>query len=188
MISVGNDRMKTVSRQKGIAAMLLRESDMPYNQNGIRPDIIFNPHGMPSRMTCSQLIETLVGKVCAIKGTHYDGTTFHKVDIESYAELLSQYGFNRYGYERFVSGMTGEFIDTLVFFGPTYYQRLQKFVSDTEYSVSHALFDVLTNQPLEGKASSGGLRIGCRFSLSRMTKIRLVRGSGRNTRIAGKTR
>jgi DNA-directed RNA polymerase beta subunit len=133
--------------------MLLKEEDMPVNLEGIHPDIIFNPHGMPSRMTCAQLIESLICNVCAIKGTHFDGTIFKKNDIESYAEILEQYGMNRYGYDRMISGVTGEFIDTLIFFGPTYYQRLQKFVSDAEYAVSHALTDALTNQPLDQSRS-----------------------------------
>lgn len=135
--------------QKGICAMLLREEDMPVNMSGIHPDIIFNPHGLPSRMTAGQLIESLIANVCAIKGAHYDGTLFKKNDIESFAEILEQYGMNRHGYERMISGVTGEYIDMLVFFGPTFYQRLQKFVSDAEYSVRHALTDALTNQPLD---------------------------------------
>jgi DNA-directed RNA polymerase beta subunit len=157
---VVGDKVSSRSGQKGICAMLLKESDMPFTKDGIRPDILFNPHGLPSRMTCSQLIEALVGNICAIEGTHYDGTIFKETDIESYAEKLEQYGMNRYGYERMINGITGEFIDTLIFFGPTYYQRLQKFVSDAEYSVRHALTDALTSQPLDGQASFGGLRIG----------------------------
>lgn len=100
-------------------------------------------------MTVAQLIESLVGNVCAIKGTHYDGTMFKSVDIETYAEELAQYGFNRYGYERLINGMTGEFIDTMIFFGPTFYQRLQKFVADAEYSVRNAMTDAVTRQPLD---------------------------------------
>jgi DNA-directed RNA polymerase II subunit RPB2 len=126
----------------------------------MRPAIIFNPHGIPSRMTCAQLIESLMGNLCAIKGTFYDATMFKKVDIESIAEELEQYGYDRYGYERMMSGITGEYMDTLIFFGPTYYQRLQKFVADAEYSVRHALTDAVTQQPLDGQGSSGGLRIG----------------------------
>lgn len=127
----------------------MREADMISTIDGIRPDILFNSHGLPSRMTVAQLIESLVGNVCAIKGTHYDGTIFKENDIESYAEELEQNGFNRYGYERMINGMTGEFIDTLIFFGPTFYQRLQKFVSDAEYSVRHAATDAVTQQPLD---------------------------------------
>ena len=146
--------------QKGICASLMDEANMPFTSTGIRPDLIFNPHGIPSRMTCSQLIESLVGNVCAIKGAFYDGTIFKSVDIESFAAELEQYGFNRYGYERMISGITGEYIDTMVFFGPTFYQRLQKFVADQEYSVRHALTDAITHQPLDGMASAGGLRLG----------------------------
>lgn len=105
-------------------------------------------------MTCSQLIESLVGNVCAIKGTHYDGTMFNSVDIETYSEELAQYGFNRYGYERLINGMTGEYIDTLIFFGPTFYQRLQKFVADAEYSVRNAMTDAVTRQPLDFEMKS----------------------------------
>jgi hypothetical protein len=148
------------SGQKGIASMLLRESDMPYTANGMRPDILFNPHGLPSRMTCAQLIESLIGNVCAMRGTHYDGTMFNPVDIDSFASQLESLGLHRYGYERMFSGMTGEFIDTLIFYGPTYYQRLQKFVLDAEYSVRRALTDAMTHQPLEGQAIQGGLRLG----------------------------
>ena len=93
-------------------------------------------------------------------GDHYDGTIFKDNDIESYAEILEQYGYNRYGYDRMISGITGEYIDTEIFFGPAYYQRLQKFVSDAEYSVRQALTDAVTLQPLDGQASLGGLRIG----------------------------
>lgn len=148
------------SGQKGIAAMLLREADMPFTPEGIRPDILFNPAGMPSRMTAAQLMESLISNYCAIEGTHYDGTMFKDTNIETYADLLEQNGFHRYGYDRLMNGITGEFIDVLVFFGPTYYQRLQKFVSDAEYSVRHALTDAVTAQPLGGQASTGGLRIG----------------------------
>jgi len=146
--------------QKGIAAMMLKEADMPFTKNGVRPAMIFNPHGIPSRMTMSQLFESLIGNLCSMKGTHVDGTMFKKVDIESIAEELEQMGMHRYGYERMISGLTGEFIDTLIFFGPTFYQRLQKFITDQEYSVRHALTDAITFQPLEGQGSSGGLRIG----------------------------
>jgi DNA-directed RNA polymerase II subunit RPB2 len=111
-------------------------------------------------MTCSQLIEALVSKVSAIKGGFCDGTIFKDIDIESYAQQLENYGYNRYGYERMINGFTGEYIDTLIFFGPVYYQRLQKFVADAEYSVRNALTDAITHQPLDGMASAGGLRIG----------------------------
>jgi DNA-directed RNA polymerase II subunit RPB2 len=158
-LAVG-DKLSSRAGQKGIAALLMDEADMPFTESGIRPDILFNAHGIPSRMTLGQLIESLIGNVCAIKGTHYDGTIFKEVNIEEFAEQLEQYGFNKYGYERMLNGMTGEFIDTMIFFGPTFYQRLQKFVLDAEYSVRRALTDAMTKQPLDGQSSNGGLRIG----------------------------
>lgn len=154
------DKMSSRSGQKGIAAMLMCEADMPFTMSGIRPDIIFNPHGIPTRMTCSQLIESLLGNICAIRGAHYDGTIFKAVDFEAFSEALVQYGLNRYGNERMINGMTGELIDTEIFFGPVFYQRLQKFVADSEYSVKNAMTDAITHQPLDGMASNGGLRIG----------------------------
>jgi DNA-directed RNA polymerase II subunit RPB2 len=104
-------------------------------------------------MTASQLYESLIGNVCAIKGTYYDSTIFKSVDIETFAEELEQCGLHRYGYERLINGTTGEFIDTLIFFGPTFYQRLQKFVADAEYSVRNAMTDAVTLQPLDGQGN-----------------------------------
>lgn len=134
-----------------IAALLMKESDLPFTKSGIRPAMLFNCHGIPSRMTVSQLLESLLGNVCAIKGTHTDATMFKDVDIESIADEFERYGFNRYGYERMISGITGEYIDVLMFLGVNFYQRLQKFVADAEYSVRHALTDAVTLQPLDGQ-------------------------------------
>jgi DNA-directed RNA polymerase beta subunit len=146
--------------QKGVCGILLRDSDMPFTKEGIRPSIIVNPHAIPSRMTIGQLYESLNGNWCAATGTHTDATIFKKVDVESMADELEKIGMNRYGYHRLYSGITGEFIDCLIFMGPTYYQRLQKFVVDAVYSISQGPSDVLTRQPLDGKALGGGIRIG----------------------------
>ena len=159
-VSVG-DKFSSRAGQKGICALLMKEIDMPFTESGIRPSIIFNPHGLPSRMTIGQLIECLVSNLCAVKGTHFDGTCFKETDIESIAEELEQCGLHRYGYEKMINGITGEYIDTLIFFGPTYYQRIQKFVADQEYAVKHALTDAVTMQPLENaRSSGGGIKIG----------------------------
>jgi DNA-directed RNA polymerase beta subunit len=146
--------------QKGVTGILLRDSDMPFTKDGIRPSIIMNPHAIPSRMTIGQLYESLNGNWCAATGTHTDATMFKTVDIESMADELEKLGMHRYGYHRLYSGITGEFIDCLIFMGPTYYQRLQKFVVDAVYSISQGPSDVLSRQPLDGKASGGGIRIG----------------------------
>jgi DNA-directed RNA polymerase II subunit RPB2 len=118
------------------------------------------------------LFESLIGNWCATKGTQTDATIFKKVDIESIATELEDLGMNRYGYHRLYNGVTGEFIDTEIFMGPTYYQRLQKFTIDTQYTISHGPSDAITNQPLDGKSSGGGLRIGeIKFSVSVGCKI-----------------
>jgi len=146
--------------QKGTRGLSLRDSDMPSTEDGIKPSIIINPHGIPSRMTIGQLIESQVGTLCAEKGTHIDATIFKKIDIESIALELKNMGLDRYGYRRLFNGITGEYIDAEIFIGPTYYQRLQKFTIDTQYAISSGPSDAITLQPLIGKSSGGGLRIG----------------------------
>ena len=158
-VAVG-DKFSSRAGQKGVTGVLLRDSDMPSTKDGIRPSIIMNPHGIPSRMTIGQLYETQVGNWCAKRGTHVDATIFKYVDIESIGEELEKLGMNRYGYHRLYSGITGEYIDSLIFMGPTYYQRLQKFVIDSVYSVTRGPSDSLSRQPLDGKSSGGGIRIG----------------------------
>jgi DNA-directed RNA polymerase II subunit RPB2 len=97
-------------------------------------------------MTIGQLYESLNGNWCAATGTHTDATIFKKVDIESMGDALEKLGMNRYGYHRLYSGLTGEFIDCMIFMGPTYYQRLQKFVIDAVYSISQGPSDVLSRR------------------------------------------
>lgn len=140
--------------------ILLDEADMPRTRNGIAPTIIMNPHSIPSRMTIGQLIESHISNLCAAKCAQVDATIFKKVDIETIALELENLGLNKYGYHRLYNGITGEFIDCLIFMGPTYYQRLQKFTIDTQYSISSGPSDAITLQPLDGKSSQGGLRIG----------------------------
>jgi DNA-directed RNA polymerase beta subunit len=148
------------SGQKATIGLSLRESDMPSTEDGIRPSIIINPHALPSRMTCGQLIESLAGGLCAAKCSQTDATIFNKVDIESIATELEDLGLNRYGYRRLYNGITGEYIDTEIFMGPTYYQMLQKFTIDTIYAITNGPSDAITYQPLDGMGSGGGLRIG----------------------------
>ena len=146
--------------QKGVCGVKLRDSDMPSTASGIRPEIIMNPHAIPSRMTVGQLYESQIGNWCAAKGTHTNATIFKKIDIESIGDELESMGLNRYGYHRLYSGITGEYIDAEIFMGPTYYQRLQKFVIDSVYSISQGPTDSLTHQQLDGKTAQGGIRIG----------------------------
>ena len=117
---------------------------MPRTEDGIAPTIIMNPHSIPSRMTIGQLIESLVGNLCAEKCAQMDATIFRKVDIESIANELESLGLNRYGYKRLFNGNTGEYTDCEIFMGPTFYQRLQKFTTDTQYAVSSGPTDCIT--------------------------------------------
>jgi len=146
--------------QKGIGGMFYSQSDMMITESGIVPDLVMNPHAIPSRMTVSQMIEGLAGKLCAINGSVTDGTIFKKVDIEAIGDELEKHGFDRHGNERMYNGMTGEWINCTIFIAPMYYQRLQKFVIDDMYSISTGPTCALTRQPLGGKASLGGLKVG----------------------------
>jgi DNA-directed RNA polymerase beta subunit len=133
---------------------------MPYTADGIKPDIIFNPHSLPSRMTMGVLFEGMAAKASAINGTIVDGTIFNKINIDDLADDLGKLGYNRNGTERLYNGITGNYIDVEIFMGPIYYQRLQKFTVDTVYSHKTCPTDAITHQPLDGKSAKGGLRLG----------------------------
>jgi DNA-directed RNA polymerase II subunit RPB2 len=148
------------SGQKATVGLMLDEADMPRTVDGIVPTVIMNPHSIPSRMTIGQEYESAVGNLCAKQSAQIDATIFKGVDIDVIAEELSKLGMNSYGYHRMYSGMTGEWIDCEIFAGPTFYQRLQKFTADTQYAVANGPSDAITYQPLDGKGSSGGLRLG----------------------------
>ncbi len=148
------------SGQKAVTGLTLPESDMPFTMDGIIPDILLNPHAKPSRMTMGQLEECGLALIGASKGSLIDATIFTEVDIDTITQTLKQNGFNEYGNKRLFCGMTGEWMDSLIFMGPTYYQRLQKFVSKQIYAITSGPTDIVTRQPLDGKASRGGLRLG----------------------------
>lgn len=148
------------SGQKGTIGLLLDEADMPRTKDGIAPDILMNPHSIPSRMTIGQLKESHIGRLCSELCTQIDATIFKKIDIETVALKLSDLGINKYGYERLFNGVTGEWIDCLIFYGVVNYQRLQKFTADTQYAIGSGASDAITHQPLDGKSSGGGLRLG----------------------------
>ena len=115
---------------------------------------------IPTRMTIGQLMESLTGINCALRCGHVDCTIFSNKDLQTIYADLKELGYNQFGYKRLYNGLTGEAIDSLIFMGPTYYQRLQKFISELIYSIVNAQTDMLTMQPLDGKSSGGGLRIG----------------------------
>ena len=157
------DKFSSRAGQKGTVGMVIPEQDMPYTKQGIRPDIIINPHAIPSRMTVGQFIESIMGKACAIHGSFGDCTAFrnkHDAKFALFGELLSKYGFHSSGNEIMYNGMTGQQLQTDIFIGPTYYMRLKHMVKDKINYRARGPNTNLTKQPVSGRANDGGLRIG----------------------------
>lgn len=148
------------SGQKGTVGITLSQEDMPFTKDGIVPDIILNPHALPSRMTVGQIIEALFGKASAIGGYESDGTPFVEYDIEQVKDELESFGYERNGLEYMTSGITGKRMKSMIFICPTYYQRLKHMVLDKVHSRARGPTQNLTRQPVEGRARDGGLRIG----------------------------
>ena len=146
--------------QKGTVGNIIPECDMPFSKDGTRPDIIINPHAIPSRMTIGQLKETLLGKVLLELGMFGDGTSFGNLDIKTIAAELQKLGYESYGNEVLYNGLTGEQLETNIFIGPVFYQRLKHMVSDKQHSRSIGPMVNLTRQPAEGRSRDGGFRIG----------------------------
>ena len=154
------DKFASRHGQKGTCGITYTQEDMPFSMEGISPDLVINPHAIPSRMTIGHMIECLISKVGAINGTEADATPFTDVTVHDVSQALHGMGYQRYGWEQLYSGFTGKPLDNLVFFGPTYYQRLKHMVDDKVHSRATATYQRLTKQPMEGRAREGGLRFG----------------------------
>jgi DNA-directed RNA polymerase II subunit RPB2 len=154
------DKFSSRQSQKGTVGLIVPEADMPYTRNGLRPDIIINPHAIPSRMTIAQLKETVLGKVLLELGMFGDGTSFGDLDVSTIINELQRVGYESYGNEIMYNGMTGEEIETSIFIGPVFYQRLKHMVNDKQHSRSIGPMVNLTRQPAEGRSRDGGFRIG----------------------------
>jgi len=157
------DKFATREGQKGTCGMIYNQEDLPFTGDGIVPDVIINPHAFPSRMTINQLIESLMGKNCALKGKSGYATPFtsHSNNpLDVIAEELQTSGFERFGNDEMYNGMTGEPIRAKVFMGVTFYQRLKHLVMDKIHARSFGNVTVLSRQPLEGRSREGGLRCG----------------------------
>ena len=154
------DKFASRHGQKGTIGMTYRQEDLPFTIEGITPDIIVNPHAIPSRMTIGHLIECLNSKVAALKGLEGDATPFTDVTVDKISGYLHELGYQKYGNETIFNGFTGRKLDMLIFFGPTYYQRLKHMVDDKIFSRARGPVQILTRQPTEGRARSGGLRFG----------------------------
>ncbi|KRH95068.1 RNA polymerase II, second largest subunit [Pseudoloma neurophilia] len=154
------DKFASRHGQKGTIGITLRQEDMPFTEEGIVPDIIINPHCIPSRMTIGHLIECLLGKVSALVGEEGDGTPFSGITVEQIANQLEEQGYQRHGLETMYNGMTGQELTAKIFIGPTYYQRLKHMVKDKLHARARGPLQILTRQPAEGRARDGGLRFG----------------------------
>ncbi len=133
---------------------------MPSTSSGMRPDLIFNPLSLITRMTTGVIFEGMLAKLAAHTGTTPEATMFKKLDTDNIANTLESYGFKRNGTERLYNGMTGLYMDAEIFIAPIMYQTLQKYVIDTVYANSISPTDALTKQPIHGRSSLGGLKIG----------------------------
>jgi len=154
------DKVSSRMGQKGTIGNIIPERDMPFTKEGIRPDIIINPHAIPSRMTIGQLKETLLGKVLVNLGLFGDGTSFGEYDIKDISKELLKVGFEMNGNEILYNGLTGEQIKSDIFIGPVFYQRLKHMVADKQHSRSIGPMVNFTHQPAEGRSRDGGLRFG----------------------------
>ena len=154
------DKVSSRMGQKGTIGNIIPERDMPFTKDGIRPDIIINPHAIPSRMTIGQLKETLLGKVLVNLGLFGDGTSFGEYDIKDISKELLKVGFEMNGNELLYNGLTGEQIKSDIFIGPVFYQRLKHMVADKQHSRSIGPMVNFTHQPAEGRSRDGGLRFG----------------------------
>ena len=154
------DKFSSRHGQKGTIGNIIPECDMPFTKNGLKPDIIINPHAIPSRMTIGQLKETILGKVLLELGLFGDGTPFGQLSVKDICDELLKLGYESNGNELLCNGLTGEQHECSVFMGPVFYQRLKHMVNDKTHSRSIGPMVNLTRQPAEGRSRDGGLRFG----------------------------
>lgn len=154
------DKFASRHGQKGTIGITYRHEDMPFSAEGTTPDIIINPHAIPSRMTIGHLVECLLSKVSTITGNEGDATPFSEVTVEAISSLLRTYGYHSRGLEVMYNGHTGRKLQAQVYLGPTYYQRLKHMVGDKIHARARGPVQILTRQPVEGRSRDGGLRFG----------------------------
>ncbi|MBU0959560.1 MAG: DNA-directed RNA polymerase subunit B'', partial [Nanoarchaeota archaeon] len=154
------DKFATSHGQKGVIGMIAPEEDIPFTARGIRPDIVFNPHGLPSRMTVGYLLELLAGKVGCLRGEVVDGTSFSGENKKELEEQLMALGFRSDGKECMYSGVTGKRLPTKIFIGNLYYLKLRYMVGNKLHGRASGKVALLTRQPVEGRSKGGALRLG----------------------------
>lgn len=154
------DKFASRHGQKGTIGITYRQEDMPFTRDGLTPDLIINPHAIPSRMTIAHLVECLLSKVGALNASEGDATPFMDITVDQVSNLLEAAGFQKRGFEIMYNGHTGRKLRAQVFLGPTYYQRLRHMVDDKIHARARGPLQILTRQPVEGRARDGGLRFG----------------------------
>ncbi|BGP19947.1 hypothetical protein JCM10213_006723 [Rhodosporidiobolus nylandii] len=154
------DKFSSRHGQKGVCGLIVPQEDMPFNDQGICPDIIMNPHGFPSRMTVGKMLELLSGKAGVLKGKFEYGTAFGGSKYEDMSQVLIDAGYSYAGKDFLTSGITGQPLECYVYMGPIYYQKLKHMVLDKMHARARGPRAVLTRQPTEGRSRDGGLRLG----------------------------
>jgi DNA-directed RNA polymerase subunit B len=154
------DKFATPHGQKGVVGMLAEEEDVPFTVNGIKPDLIFNPHGIPSRMTAGYLMEIMASKVAALSGHVSDASAFSGLSLDTLEGNLQKMGFRYDGKEIMYHGVTGKRLAVKIFVGNMYYLKLGRMVKNLLHASASGKIALLTRQPIEGRARGGGLRLG----------------------------
>ena len=154
------DKFSSPHGQKGVVGMVADPDDVPFTASGIKPDLMFNPHGIPSRMTVGYLIELLASKTAAISGKIIDGTPFTGQSVEELEAQLKELGFSYDGKEIMYNGTTGKRFEAKIYVGNMYYLKLERMVKNLIHARASGKVALLTRQPIEGRAKGGGLKLG----------------------------
>lgn len=154
------DKFSVPHGQKGVVGMIAPENDVPFTASGIKPDVMFNPHGIPSRMTVGYLMDVLAGKVAALSGRIVDASSFTGETLDSLENNLKKLGFRKSGKEIMYNGITGQKMPIKIFVGNMFYLKLKYMVADKMHSRASGKIALLTRQPIEGRARGGALRLG----------------------------